>query len=162
MLQPEAVETTVDVTEETAEVSPTSAGPTQTISGKRLQSLADDPDELLQQLQQMAAASGGNPSSTTISVDGFQDSTHLPPKDSIAYIKVNPDLFSAEYREPPFDGGRVEVYTKPGAKAYHGALFGTDSSSWMNARDPFAVSKGSLGRQRFGFELTGPITRKQQ
>ena len=66
----------------------------------------------------------------------------MPPKDSIAYIKVNPDLFSAEYREPPFDGGRIEVYTKPGAKAYHGALFGTDSSPWMNARDPFAVSKG--------------------
>jgi hypothetical protein len=160
VLQPGAVETTVNVTEETAEVSPTSAGPTQTISGKRLQALADDPDELLQQLQQMAAASGGNPSNTTISVDGFQDSTHLPPKDSIAYIKVNPDLFSAEYREPPFDGGRVEVYTKPGAKAYHGALFGVDSSLWMNARDPFSASKGTIGRQRFGFELTGPITRQ--
>lgn len=159
VLQPEAVETTVNVTEETAEVSPTSVGPTQTISGKRLQSLADDPDELLQQLQQMAAASGGNPSNTTISVDGFQDSTHLPPKDSIAYIKVNPDLFSAEYREPPFDGGRVEVYTKPGAKAYHGALFGTNSSSWMNAQDPFSTSKGSIGRQLYGFEFTGPITR---
>ena len=158
VLQPESVETTVDVTEETAEVSPTSAGPTQTISGKRLQSLADDPDELLQQLQQLAAASGGNPSNTTVSVDGFQDSTHMPPKDSIAYIKVNPDLFSAEYREPPFDGGRIEVYTKPGAKAYHGALFGTVSSPWMNARDPFAVTKGTVGRQRFGFELTGPIT----
>ncbi len=160
VLQPEAVETTVNVTEETAEVSPTSAGPTQTISGKRLQALADDPDELLQQLQQMAAASGGNPSNTTISVDGFQDSAHLPPKDSIAYIKVNPDLFSAEYREPPFDGGRVEVYTKPGAKAYHGALFGTDSFPWMNAQDPFSTSKGSIGRQRYGFELTGPITRQ--
>jgi hypothetical protein len=158
VLQPGAVETTVDVDTETAEVSPNSAGPTQTISGKRLQALADDPDDLLQQLQQMAAASGGNPSNATVSVDGFQDSTHLPPKDSIAYIKVNPDLFSAEYREPPFDGGRIEVYTKPGAKAYHGALFGTDSSSWMNARDPFSISKGPVGRQRYGFELTGPIT----
>ena len=158
VLQPEAVETTVNVTEENAEVSPTSAGPTQTISGKQLQSLADDPDELLQQLQQLAAASGGNPSNATISVDGFQDSTHLPPKDSIAYIKVNPDLFSAEYREPPFDGGRVEVFTKPGAKAFHGAVFGTDSSSWMNAKDPFSTSKGSIGRERIGFELTGPIT----
>lgn len=160
VLQPESVETTVNVDEETAEVSSTSAGPTQTISGKRLQALAEDPDELMQQLQQMAAASGGNPANTTISVDGFQDSTQLPPKDSIAYIKVNPDLFSAEYREPPFDGGRVEVYTKPGAKAYHGALFAVDASPWMNARDPFSVSKAAIGRQRYGFELTGPITRK--
>jgi hypothetical protein len=160
VLQPGTVETNVDVDAENAEVSPTSAGPTQTISGKRLQSLADDPDDLLQELQQMAAASGGNPSNATVAVDGFQDSTHLPPKSSIAYIKVNPDLFSAEYREPPFDGGRIEVYTKPGAKAFHGALFGTNSSAWMNARDPFSVSKGAVGRQLYGFELTGPITRQ--
>lgn len=160
VLQPAAVETNVTVDAETAEVASSSAGPTQTISGKRLQALADDPDELLQQLQQMAAAAGGNPANTTIAVDGFQDSTHLPPKDSIAYIKVNPDLFSAEYREPPFDGGRVEIYTKPGAKSYHGALFATNSSPWMNARDPFSVSSAPIGRQRYGFELTGPITRK--
>jgi hypothetical protein len=108
----------------------------------------------------MAAASGGNPGNTTISVDGFQDSSTLPPKSSIAYIKVNPDLFSAEYREPPFDGGRVEVYTKPGQKVYHGALFATNGSSWMNARDPFSASKAPLGKQRYGFELTGPITHK--
>ncbi len=154
------METTVNVDTETADVSATSAGPTQTISGKRLDSLADDPDELLQQLQQMAAASGGNPANTTVSVDGFQDSTQLPPKSSIAYIKVNPDLFSAEYRQPPFDGGRVEVYTKPGAKSYHGALFAVDASPWMNARDPFSVSKAAIGRQRYGFELTGPITKQ--
>ena len=161
ILQPAAVETTVDVGGDAAEgAGAGSSGATQTISGSRLQSLADDPDDLQRELQQMAAAGGGNPSNTTISVDGFQDSSTLPPKSAIAYIKVNPDLFSAEYREPPFDGGRVEVYTKPGAKAYHGALFMTNGSPWMNARDPFSASKAPLGKQRYGFELTGPITRK--
>jgi hypothetical protein len=163
VLQPGAVETNVDVDAETADVSPTSAGPTQTISGKQLSTLADDPDDLLRELQQLSAASGGAPSNATVSVDGFDNSegsTHLPPKSSIAYIKVNPDLFSAEYRNPPFGGGRIEVYTKPGQSAFHGALFGTNSSSWMNARDPFATSNGSIGKQRYGFELTGPI-RKQ-
>lgn len=128
-----------------------------TIGGKQLQALADDPDDLLRQLQQLAAAAGGSPSSTTISVDGFQDGAKLPPKDSIAFINVSPDLFSAEYREPPFGGGRVEVYTKPGAKTFHGALFTTNSSSWMNARDPFSTVQGSLGKQRYGFDLSGPI-----
>ncbi len=160
VLQPETVATTVDVDTEDQQATANSAGPSQTISGNRLASLADDPDELLQQLQQLAAASGGNPANTTVSVDGFQDSTQLPPKSSIAYIKVNPDLFSAEYRQPPFDGGRVEVYTKPGAKSYHGALFAVDANSWMNARDPFSVSKAAIGRQRYGFELTGPITKQ--
>jgi hypothetical protein len=163
-LQPEEVQTTVDVgnagDNPAADNSPTASGPTQTISGKRLQSLADDPDDLLRELQQMAAAAGGSPSGANISVDGFQSGDNnatLPAKSSIAYIKVNPDLFSSEYRNPPFGGGQIEVYTKPGQTTYHGALFATNSSSWMNARDPFSVSRAAIGKQRYGFELTGPI-----
>jgi hypothetical protein len=157
-LKPESVETNVDVTaDEGTSASTTSMGPTETISGSRLQALADDPDDLQRELQQLAAAGGGNPSNTTIAVDGFQDSSKLPPKSSIAYIKINPDQFSAEYREPPFEGGRVEVYTKPGQTAYHGALFTTNGSPWENARDPFSTSKAAIGKQRYGFELTGPV-----
>jgi hypothetical protein len=161
ILHPEEVQTNVDVSgDENAGTSAASSGPTQTISGNRLQSLADDPDDLLRELQQLAAAAGGNPANATIAVDGFQDSSNLPPKSSIAYIKVNPDQFSAEYREPPFEGGRVEVYTKPGQPTYHGALFATNGSPWENARDPFSTSKASIGKQRYGFELTGPIRKK--
>ena len=128
-----------------------------TIAGKQLQALADDPDDLQRELQQMAAASGGSPGNTIISVDGFQGDSPLPPKDSIAYVNVSPDMFSAEYREPPFDGARVEVYTKPGAKTFHGSIYGTNSSHWMNAQDPFSTSSGSIGKQRYGFDLSGPV-----
>jgi Carboxypeptidase regulatory-like domain len=167
VLAPEEVQTTVDVGDDSAQSSTasnaTNGGMAQTISGKQLNTLADDPDDLLRELQQLSAAAGGSPSAATVAVDGFDNgegTTHLPPKSSIAYIKVNPDLFSAEYRNPPFGGGRIEVYTKPGQSSFHGALFLTDSSSWMNARDPFATSAGSIGKQRYGFELTGPILKK--
>ena len=165
VLQPESVETLVNVTsdDDTVNTSPTATGPTQTIGGDRLQTLADDPDDLLRELQQMAAAAGGSPTSATISVDGFlggDGNNTLPPKGSIAYIKVNPDLFSAEYRQPPFGGGQIEVYTKPGQSAFHGALFATNGSPWMNARDPFSVSKAALGKQRYGFEFSGPVRKK--
>jgi hypothetical protein len=166
VLQPATVDTNIDISAADSDAtltSPTASGPTQTISGKQLNTLADDPDDLLRELQQMAAAAGGAPSSATIAVDGFDNGEgtgHLPPKSSIAYIKVNPDLFSAEYREPPFSGGRIEIYTKPGQSAFHGALFATNSSSWMNARDPFSNAPTAVGKQRYGFELTGPI-RKQ-
>jgi hypothetical protein len=163
VLQPEAVQTQVDVTGDGgAGNDPNSSGPTQTISGSRLQSLADDPDDLLRELQQMAAAAGGSPASATVNIDGFQGgdgNTTLPPKSSIAYIKVNPDIFSAEYREPPFNGGHIEIYTKPGQSTFHGALFATNGSPWMNARDPFSTSKAALGKQRYGFELNGPVRR---
>ena len=158
ILQPKEVDTQVDVSGNDANpANAATAGPSQTISGSRLQSLADDPDDLLRELQQLAAAAGGNPANATIAVDGFQGSSALPPKSSIAYIQVNPDQFSAQYREPPFGGGRVEVYTKPGQPTYHGALFLTNGSPWENARDPFSTSKAALGKQRYGFELTGPI-----
>ncbi|SEG17128.1 Carboxypeptidase regulatory-like domain-containing protein [Bryocella elongata] len=161
ILSLEQVETQLDVdVSATAATSANASGPTQTIAGDRLQALADDPDDLQRELTQLAAAAGGNPSNTTIAVDGFQDSSALPPKSSIAYIVVNPDQFSAQYREPPFEGGRVEVYTKPGAKTFHGALFAVNGSPWMNARDPFSVSKASIGKQRYGFELSGPVTQK--
>jgi hypothetical protein len=158
-LKPEAVETQMDVNgnDDSPANNAASSGPTQTIAGARLQTLADDPDDLLRELQQLAAATGGNPADVTIAVDGFQGSSALPPKSSIAYIKINPDQYAAEYREPPFDGARVEIFTKPGQKAYHGALFLTNSSPWVNARDPFSTSKASIGKQRYGFELTGPV-----
>ncbi|MBS1813556.1 MAG: carboxypeptidase regulatory-like domain-containing protein [Acidobacteria bacterium] len=161
-LQPEEVRTTVDVGNGD-DNSATASGPSQTISGQRLASLADDPDDLLRELQQMGAAAGGSASGTIISVDGFQNgdnNTTLPPKSAIAYIKVNPDLFSAEYRNPPLGGRQIQVYTKPGQPTYHGALFVTNSSSWMNARDPFSVSRAAIGKLRYGFELTGPIRKK--
>ena len=161
ILQPEDVATSVNVGEDSGNgVDASANGASQTIAGDQLSTLADDPDDLTRELQQLAATSGGLAANTTITVDGFQSSSPLPPKSSIAYIKVNPDLFSAEYREPPFEGGRVEVYTRPGQSAFHGALFFTNGSPWMNARDPFSTSRAALGKQRYGFELNGPVRKK--
>jgi hypothetical protein len=131
-----------------------------TLSGKQLIALADDPDDLQRELQQLAATGGGPPSGTVISVDGFQDDSPLPPKSSIARIEVNPDLFSSENRQPSFEGGHIQIFTKPGAKDFHGSLFTTNSSQWMNARDPFSDAPAAIGKQRYGFTLNGPV-RKQ-
>ena len=158
-LKPDSVQQTVDVDagSPTHGVDSTDTGISRTLQGSDLNALADDPDDLLRELQQLAAGAGGTPNSTLITVDGFQGASRLPPKSSIAYIKINPDLFSAEYQEPPYTGGRVEVYTKPGQPRVHGSLFFTYGGSALNASDPFAVSKGKLGKQRYGFDLSGPV-----
>jgi hypothetical protein len=159
-----AVQTTLQVTGdnagELATNAATTSGASRTLTAKDLASLADDPDDLKRELQQLAASSGASPAATVITVDGFQNPAKLPPKSSIEYIKVNPDSYSAEYREPPFEAGRVEVYTKPGQSTFHGALFATNGSSWMNAQNPFSVSKGALGKQRYGFEFSGPVQKQ--
>ena len=157
-LRPNEVEQSVDVASDAERgVDKTDTGQTRTLQGDELKTLADDPDDLLRELQQMTAGGGGDPSQALITVDGFQMSGRLPPKSSIAFIKVNPDLFAAEYGEPPYTGGRVEVYTRAGQPRYHGAVFLAYGGSALNARDPFSTSKGKLGKQRFVGELSGPV-----
>jgi hypothetical protein len=138
-----------------------SGGETMTLDTKAVQGLADDPDDFLRQLQVLASEAGGDPTQAVILVDGFQNPSALPPKNSIASIRINPDLFSAKYTRPPFSGGVIEITTKPGADAFHGAAFFTDSNGIFNATDPFSLIATPAGRQRYGFELSGPILSKK-
>ena len=132
-------------------------GDTMTLNTQAVQGLASDPDDFLRQLQVLASEAGGDPTTATIMVDGFQNPSALPPKNSIASIRINPDLFSAKYVKPPLFGGVIEITTKPGASAIHGAAFFTDSDGIFNATDPFSITATPAGRRRYGFELNGPI-----
>jgi hypothetical protein len=156
-----AVKTSVDVGDDANSLDTDHGAGTHILTGKDVQDLADDPDDFKRQLQVLAATSGGAPGQATITVDGFQNASQLPPKSSIASIRVNPDMFSSEYQEPPYRGGRIEIYTKPGLDTYHGALFYTDSDSVFNANDPYSVTATPAGKRRYGFELNGPIIKRK-
>jgi len=132
---------------------------THTLTQKQIQQLADDPDDFKRELQVLAAANGGAPGEARITVDGFENASALPPKSSIARIVTAPDMFSAEYDDPPYRGGRVEIFTKPGADSIHGALFYTDSDGSFNATDAFSTVPTPAGKRRYGFELSGPIVK---
>jgi hypothetical protein len=132
---------------------------THTLTQKDIGQLADDPDDFKRELQVLAAANGGAPGQAPITVDGFQNSSALPPKTSIARIVTAPDLFSAEYVAPPYAGGRVEIFTKPGGDSLHGAVFLTDSDGAFNATDPFSTVATPASKHRYGFELGGPIVK---
>ncbi len=147
----------VTVGEDSAGVDSQDVAGSRTLRKSDLRGMADDPDEFGRLLQVLAAASGGAPGEALVAVDGFQNGGKIPPKSAIAFIRVNPDLFSAEYERPPYRGGRIEIYTKPGQSQLHGALFTTQSAQWMNAQDPFAPTIAPIGRQRYGFELSGPL-----
>jgi hypothetical protein len=153
--------TDVQVNEDATAMDPDRGGDTSLLTSTDVQQLADDPDDLLRELQVLAASAGGDPTTAILSVDGFQNTSALPPKSSIASIRVNPDLFSSEYQWPPFGGGLIEIFTKPGADTFHGALFFTDSNSRFNATDPFSITPTPAGKQRYGFELSGPLVPKK-
>ena len=156
------VEQNIQVTaDDPNSMDPDHGANTTVLNSQAVARLPDDPDDLLRQLQVLAAGDGGDPSTAMITVDGFQNASALPPKSSIASIRVNPDLFSSQYYFPPFDGGLIEIFTKPGADSFHGALFYTDSAGAFNATDPFSVSATPASKQRYGFELSGPIVPKK-
>ena len=155
------VDTTVQVGDDATAMDADHGAGTHTLSGKDVQQLADDPDDFKRQLQVLAATSGGIPGNAIITVDGFQNASALPPKSSIASIRVNPDMFSAEYEQPPYDGGRIEIFTKPGMDSVHGALFLTDSDGSFNATDPFSTVATPAGKRRYGFELSGPVVKRK-
>jgi len=159
-LKPQSVNETVNAVDSGVGATENVAGE-KTLTSKDLAAMADDPDDFKTQLEALAAASGGAPGAAIVTVDGFQGASKMPPKSAIAFIKVNPDLFSAEYGQPPYEGGRIEVYTKPGQDRYHGALFFTYGGSDLNARDPYAQSTQATGKRRYGFELTGPAWSKK-
>ena len=156
-LKPHTVQAEVDAVVPDSGVSSEEIAGSRTLEKSDITQLADDPDEFSRQLQVLAASAGGAPGAAIVTVDGFQNGGRIPPKSSIAFIRINPDLFAAEYARPPYRGGRVEIYTKPGQSSLHGALFTTQSAEFMNAKDPFSPSRAAIGKQRYGFELSGPI-----
>ena len=155
------VETDVQVGSDATSMDADRGAGTRNLNTNAVQQLADDPDDFIQQLQILAANEGGAPESTTFVIDGFQNASALPPKNSIASIRINPDPYSTEYEGPTFQGGRVEIFTKPGADAFHGALFLTYSNGSFNATDPFSLTATPAGKRRYGFELSGPLIAKK-
>ena len=160
-LHPQTVETEVDAVSSASGVSSEDVAGSQTLQSSDIAQLADDPDEFSRQLQVLAATAGGAPGQAIVTVNGFQNTGQIPAKSAISLIRVNPDLFSAEYARPPYQGGRVEIYTKPGQSTLHGALFTTQSGQFVNAKDPFSPSRAAIGKQRYGAELSGPILKNR-
>src|SRR6202050_1702159 len=155
------VTTNVEVRDDASGMDSDSGAGATVLGRQEVQMLADDPDDFLRQLQVLASEAGGDPTSALITWTGFQNASALPPKSAIASIRVNPDLFSSEYQWAPFGGGLIEIFTKPGADSFHGALFLTDSDGVFNATDPFSVTATPASKQRYGFELSGPVVSKK-
>jgi hypothetical protein len=143
-----AIETDVEVKANAGGIdSGESAGST-VLGTQAVERLSDDPDDLLSELQTMVASAGGAAGGAIISVDGFQNGSPLHPKVSIAEIRINPDPFSSQYERALWIAPRIEIITKPGVKAVHGALFFVENDGAFNATDPFSVTATPASNQR--------------
>jgi hypothetical protein len=152
---------TIDGDETEMVLDPERAAGAQRLTDRELEALPDDPDQLAEQLQRLATSSGGAPGQAVVTVDGFLAGGRLPPKSAIREIRINPNIFSAEYDTPPFRGGRIEVTTKPGADGFHGAGFFNYNGAALNARDPFAPRRAENQTRRYGLQFGAPIVKRR-
>ena len=129
------------------------------ITGKDLDALPDDPDELAAALQALAGPSMG-PNGGQIFVDGFSGG-RLPPKESIREIRINQNPFAAENDQP---SGRIDILTRPGTDKIRGSAFFNFQDESFNSRNPFATSSSKRSPyqlRQYGGNLGGPLVKKK-
>jgi len=137
----------------TVDVNPTNNAGAITISGKELEALPDDPDELLSDLQALAGPSAG-PNGGQMYIDGFT-AGQLPPKSSIREVRINQNPFSSEYDKLGY--GRIEIFTKPGTDKFHGQLFVLGNDSAFNSHSRFAGNEQGYDSTQYSGNLGGPL-----
>lgn len=138
------------------DVNPSSNAGAIVISGKELEALPDDPDELQSDLEALAGPSAG-PSGGQMYIDGFT-AGQLPPKASIREIRINQNPFSSEYDKLGY--GRIEIFTKPGTDKFHGQMFVSGNDAAFNSRNPFAGAEPGYYTTQYSGNVGGPLGKK--
>jgi hypothetical protein len=146
----------VSDTAPTVDVNPANNAGAVVLSGKELEALPDDPDELQSDLEALAGPSAG-PNGGQMYIDGFT-AGQLPPKSSIREIRINQNPFSSEYDELGY--GRIEIFTKPGTDKFHGEFYVSGNDSVFNAANPFAGPEPGYDSTQYSGNIGGPIGKK--
>jgi Carboxypeptidase regulatory-like domain/TonB dependent receptor len=143
----------VSDTTPTIDINPNSNAGAIVISGKQLEALPDDPDELQSDLEALAGPAAG-PNGGQMYIDGFT-AGQLPPKSSIREIRINQNPFSSEYDKLGY--GRIEVFTKPGTDKFHGQAFVMGNDSAFNSHNPFAGAETGYYTTMYNGSVGGPL-----
>lgn len=126
------------------------------LTGRDIETLPDDPDELASVLQEMAGP-GAGPGGGQFYIDGLQGG-RLPPKESIREIRINSNPFAAEYDRLGF--GRIEILTKPGSDKFRGSAFFNFNDEALNARNPLAPFRAPHQERNYGSNVSGPLGKR--
>jgi hypothetical protein len=155
-----AIESQVKVAADTALSTDASNNANQTVlSGKDLDALPDDPDEMAAALQALAGPSIG-PNGGQIFIDGFSGG-NLPPKEAIREIRINQNPFSPENDQP---SARIDILTRPGTDKLRGSASFNFTDESLNSRNPFAISssiRAPYQVRQFSGSISGPIVKKK-
>jgi len=109
---------------------------------------------------------GQRESSNGFMVNGIDVQEHMnggtsviPNLDSIQEFRVLTTNFDPEYGN--YNGGMVNVVTKPGSDAFHGDAFEFLRNTVLDAKNYFADQRGVFRQNQFGGTIGGPIKREK-
>jgi len=118
------------------------------LTREEIEALSDDPQQLQQQLQDMAGPGA------VIRIDGFEGGA-LPAKAQIRSIRISRDQFAAEFHSA--GGVSIEIITQPGIGPirYFTNLRVRDDA--LTGTSPFVASRGPERNTNFGGGLNGTL-----
>jgi hypothetical protein len=133
---------------QSAAADPNGGSLTTQLSAEEIEALPDDPNELLNQLVEMA---GG---AARVRIDGFNGGT-LPSRDVIRSIRIVRDTFPAENHSADNDG--IDIVTQAGIGPIRGGFSTRVRDSVLSGDNPFVDVEAPERTQNFDANLGGTI-----
>lgn len=122
--------------------------PGSALTREQIELLSDDPDEMAQQLKDMAGQNA------VLRVDSFEGQ-QLPPKAQIKSIHITRNQFAAENH---FIGGLfIDIITQPGVGPLRTSVNTGFRPGSLTGKTPFAPTRGPENSQRYGANLGGTL-----
>jgi hypothetical protein len=118
------------------------------LTREEIEALSDDPQQLQQQLQDMAGPGA------VIRIDGFEGGA-LPAKAQIRSIRISRDQFAAEFHSA--GGVSIEIITQPGIGPIRYFTNFRVRDDALTGRSPFVASRGPERNTNFGGGLNGTL-----
>ncbi len=131
-------------------------GATVVLNEKEIANLPDNQEDLERIIKRIGEAVTGE--ELPVSVNGIQGGK-IPPKDAIQQVRVNQNVFSAQY-DGPFGGG-IEIFTRSNVDRYRGYVSFSFADSRFNAADPFLGRRVPFQSRSYYYNLSGPLFGKK-
>ncbi len=155
VLEVASIESNVEIGQDDV-VDAERSGVTTTLNEKEIASLPDNQEELERAIRRIGESVAGE--ELPISVNGVEGGK-IPPKQAIQQIRVNQNVFSAQY-DGPFGGG-IEIFTRANVDKYKGYVSFGFGDSRLNAADPFLGRRVPYQSRTYYFNLSGPLLGKK-
>lgn len=146
-----SIESNVNVSESES-IDPDRSTPAVVFNERDLNNLPEKQEDFERALQNLAGATADE--EVLISVNGVQGAK-IPPKRAIEQVRINRDVYSAQFDSP--SGSGVDIFTRAKVDKFNGAIGFNFADSRLEARNLFLGSVLPSQSREYSFNLSGPI-----